>query len=444
MQKREGISLIVLVITIIVMIILAGVIILTIRNDDVISNANKAVDLTNINNIQQLAELKWANAYYNGLRTQKELKEYVLNELQEEGINVNEYAITVTTKGTQVIRSVIATVDGVPIPKGFVASQATGENTKAGGLVIYEGDEAVTDKNVEEAKRSRNQYVWVPVDVNTFNTNISTIKLGVDGYWEVSPATQYTSENLKYMTEETWNEAQDMYTSVKKYGGFYVARYEAGIDELRKSKGPSSEELPGIKAGTKVYSVMGKIPYNYVPWTWNNKINEDTGGLVQIARNIYPQGNANYGVVSTLMYGVQLDKIEEWIAGVSFTGNLHGTLNKKGICNAGARYYATSSAEYKDVQYDENGNSKAFNNDALIILTTGALKDAKANNIYDLVGNMWEATMEGQHTYRRGLFGMGYSNSVSNNTSGRILARGGMGSATVQDNYSFRVTLYIK
>ena len=52
----------------------------------------------------------------------------------------------------------------VPVPAGYTASTATGENTVAEGLVIYEGTEAVTDANVEEAREERNQYVWIPVD----------------------------------------------------------------------------------------------------------------------------------------------------------------------------------------------------------------------------------------------------------------------------------------
>lgn len=45
-------------------------------------------------------------------------------------ININEYAIKVTEKGVSVVKSVVDIVDTVPIPKGFVASQAEGEKTK--------------------------------------------------------------------------------------------------------------------------------------------------------------------------------------------------------------------------------------------------------------------------------------------------------------------------
>ena len=47
MQKKKGISLIVLVITIIVMIILAGTIILSLNNNGIIEKANEAVEGNN-------------------------------------------------------------------------------------------------------------------------------------------------------------------------------------------------------------------------------------------------------------------------------------------------------------------------------------------------------------------------------------------------------------
>ena len=58
--------------------------------------------------------------------------------------------------------------------------------------------------------------------------------------------------------------------------------------------------------------MMNKIPYNYIPWTWNNSISEDTNGAVEVARRMYPVTNTNYGVVSTLTYGVQWDRTLAW------------------------------------------------------------------------------------------------------------------------------------
>ena len=366
--------------------------------------------------------MKWAEAYTDCLREQSDIEEYVLVGLTKAGINPEEYYIKVTTSGVTVIRSVIDIVDGVPIPKGFVASSATGENTKDGGLVIYEGTVAVTDENVETARRGRNQYVWVPVDTATFDTTFvrkdyinSTSKisdtLGASNmYWEVLPTTELSTNNLKYMTEETLAEVKAMYASVKKYGGFYIARYEAGIDAQRETKGNASD-LPGTKAGTKVYSVMGKIPYTYIPWTWNNAMNEDTNGAVEVARRIYPEPNANYGVVSTLTYGVQWDRTVQWFIdtgamtldqvnkteGSTAFGNYNDHVIKAGDLNTGAKYavYSSGLGSYQDVAYGTDGKSTSTKGSGSSwALSTGALKAANINNIYDMAGNMSEWTME--------------------------------------------------
>ena len=179
-NNKKAVSLIVLVITIIVMIILAGTIILTLDNTGIITKANEAVEKTNLAEVQNLASLKWAEAFMDGKITQKQLETEVLNALNKEKIDLTPYNITVTDQGVTVTlkgtggttaqipeawkANIVDIVDTVPIPKGFVASSATGESTKNGGLVIYEGTESVTDANVEDAKRTRNQYVWVPVE----------------------------------------------------------------------------------------------------------------------------------------------------------------------------------------------------------------------------------------------------------------------------------------
>ena len=67
MQKKKGISLIVLVITIIVMIILAGSIILTLSNSGIINKANEAVGSTNEAQIQEMATTELIlNGWYAG------------------------------------------------------------------------------------------------------------------------------------------------------------------------------------------------------------------------------------------------------------------------------------------------------------------------------------------------------------------------------------------
>ena len=102
MQKKKGISLIVLVITIIVMIILAGAIILTLNNSGIIEKASEAVDITNEATIKELAQLGWAEAYTEYGADLKKLDEGVRTALTKNNINPDEYKITVTTSGVKI------------------------------------------------------------------------------------------------------------------------------------------------------------------------------------------------------------------------------------------------------------------------------------------------------------------------------------------------------
>jgi hypothetical protein len=244
------------------MIILAAAIILTLNNAGIIGEANKAVEITHLAQVKQLAALKWSEAYLDEGIT--DLKAYVLTELEKEGILTSDYDITVTESGVDVAlkvkvptewkENVTTIVDTVPIPKGFVASPYDGENTKNEGLVIYELADNETEIPSSETQytswTTRNQYVWVPVDKAKFATTFvrqdfgrsyTTLsnELGTD-YWEVVvneqtnlPLTTIAEQSATYMTEETLAEVQAMYASVKEYGGFYIARYEAGTSVQR-------------------------------------------------------------------------------------------------------------------------------------------------------------------------------------------------------------------
>ena len=99
MQKKKGISLIVLVITIIVMIILAAAIILSLNNAGIIGNANKAVEMTNDKTIQTAADLKYSEYILNNkLAGETPVGEWIETELIKDGVltteQASEYIIT--------------------------------------------------------------------------------------------------------------------------------------------------------------------------------------------------------------------------------------------------------------------------------------------------------------------------------------------------------------
>ena len=98
---KKGISLIVLVITIIVMIILAASVVITLSNTGVIDRASQAVDLTNESQVQDLAVLIWADAYIDGKRGTI-LETEVTTKLSEQGVTSDKWNITISDTGVSV------------------------------------------------------------------------------------------------------------------------------------------------------------------------------------------------------------------------------------------------------------------------------------------------------------------------------------------------------
>ena len=66
----------------------------------------------------------------------------------------------------------------------------------------------------------------------------------------------HAKQDMTYMTATTLAEVQAMYESVKEYKGFYIARYEAGIDKQRTSDNGVLE--------SKVYSMMGILYHGQI------------------------------------------------------------------------------------------------------------------------------------------------------------------------------------
>ena len=497
--NKRGISLIVLVITIIVMIILASAVVLSLKNSNIISQANKALQDSDLAQVKNLATLKWSEGYLDQKYTkQEDLEKYVKDELTKELGDIEKYEIIVTLEGVDVKlngsnggnglgitekwkENITAIVDTVPVPKGFVASPYDGEKTKAEGLVIYELNSDETQipstETHYESLRNRNQYVWVPVeDFSKFVRNLFGLKyedreryltvsneLGKD-FWEVAlntgNNTVLNAQDMDYITIDTLKEVQEMYASVKEYKGFYIARYEAGIYEQRMELG-TNEYLPNL-----VYSRMSTWPYTYIYW---QKSNDDNNGAVKLARDIYPNTDQNTtGVISTLIYGVQWDATLQWwidskakdingniidVNNSTSYGNYSNHEIKAGGLNEMSAYAVVEVLSEEAIvmgPYQLTSETSTKDKDTCWMLSTGALKAAKINNIYDMAGNVMEWTMEGENNgyrvMRGGLFIYGGAElSEDRGVYNLPLTSRGMSNGNnANPVIGFRAALYIK
>jgi len=335
----------------------------------------------------------------------------------------------------------ITVYDYPVIPEGFVASSVTTEDDVIEGLVIYEGTQAVTETNHPTAMTSRNQYVWIPVpDMSEFVRR--------EGYESYAPQTFGTSEYISEPFDGTssdgitlsatndltgeYAEYAKMRASVEKYGGFYIARYEAGTTTARgEVDGGTSFKADGTTPD--VVSQKDKPVYNYVGWgssmvditgnvEYSDKGNQGKGA-VYLSRSVYPE-SANKEVVSTLIYGVQWDAVMNFMKDVK---NPNGTRSDYFI-------YESTGMGWDCYNYSSTNSTHKTGIDV-----GNALNMVK--NIYDLAGNVREWTMEGYMTDERFVRGGSFGESagafpMSYRINNVIIC--------LHESVGFRVALYIK
>ena len=315
-----------------------------------------------------------------------------------------------------------ASGDKVPVPNGYVGSSVAGENEIDTGYVIYEGEEAVTDSNVADAQKNRNQYVWIPVpDISKFyGTDANGKKWGKnysfssstsssydeitgtkpynwsesDGVMTISSKTSYREPDIvksydydstlktrglgAKTTHEFLNQLEkefnNMIVSVEKYGGFYIGRYETGN---------INQETPVVQKGNT----------NISSQTWYN--------MYKRCKNI--KGD-NTNVETGMIWGNQWDRTLMWLIET-------GSKTKEQIADDSTSWGNYNNATFEYV--NSSGSTVTKNENSGTKIPTGNTEYTKANNIYDLAGNVYDWTMEASSTvsrvYRGGVYyGNGY------------------------------------
>ena len=342
-----------------------------------------------------------------------------------------------------------ASGEKVPVPNGYVGSSVTGENEIDTGYVIYEGEEAVTDSNVADAQKNRNQYVWVPVpDISKFyGTDANGKKWGKnysfssstsssydeitgtkpynwsesDGVMTISSKTSYREPDIvksydydstlktrglgAKTTHEFLNQLEkefnNMIVSVEKYGGFYIGRYETGN---------INQETPVVQKGNT----------NISSQTWYN--------MYKRCKNI--KGD-NTNVETGMIWGNQWDRTLMWLIET-------GSKTKEQIADDSTSWGNYNNATFEYV--NSSGSTVTKNENSGTKIPTGNTEYTKANNIYDLAGNVYDWTMEASSTSYRVYRGGGCGNI------GYVPAYSRYGSNPTNSNYGCgcRSALYIK
>ena len=362
--KEKGVTLVALVVTIVVLLILAGVTInLVVGQNGLISKAKEARG-------------KMQNAEANEKTSMDSTSDWIL-----EVANGTELPQTNETK---------------PYMPGDGFTKVEGTNL-ANGLTIQDSD--------------GNQYVWVEVPMTEIV--YPTAKLGItefneDEYTKIeNDLHAYTMTYRKekneeettfkdvwyeditdqddwYTSEQYTKQKQKMLKSVYQNGGFWVARYEAGLTEENRRNLNSSEPTVVPK------SEQNLIPYTHITRTQAKKVAE----MVQYTKNekVYK---------GSLMFGVQWDLMLKFIE--------NKTIKTDASIVSKLNFDSTSIGNYKNNQWNITNTSAKYSInygitffacpykrvlDEDVLLTTGADNSFALMNIYDIAGNVFEWTLE--------------------------------------------------
>ena len=387
MKNNKGITLVALVVTIVVLLILAGVSInLVLGNNGIIAKAKEA-------------ETKSAEASQNDLKGMNGLVSEMEGALAGNGSTGSGSGNGNTGSGNNFVtkNTEVTYPDGkVWIPEGFKVADDSA-STVQGGVVIEDKD--------------RNQFVWVPVATladykrTAYSTNVATEE--TDTATNSIKINYSSSKNSEYFTEAL---PEDEKTSVERYKGFYIGRYEAGDKESTVAK-----TLRSSNDVTKTVSIKAnQAPYNYVTRTQAKSLAE--GFATKQGYKAKTKLVSSYAWDTTIAF---LQKVNSDYGNSSEEGN-----------------YKDTTFSYTDITGAKQTKAKSSD----VLVPTG--QTTPVCNIYDMGGNVSEWTTESYWYYAAQPYahrGCGYSNGFATNPAGSRWVY----SDDANDYYGFRLTLFM-
>ncbi len=379
-KNTRGITLIALVITIIVLLILAGVTIVALSGDNgILTRAKEAKErteqaqkdeektLSNMENVLGVYNFKNINKEDTNPAEVVPENSIVLEDDANDGIvikdkNNNEWV-------------------WVEVPKTIVFADLSIDITKE-----------LTEQNYNDIKNKLIDYAA------TYRGSYSDEWYAMDGSTLVTASTSNLTEEQRNLTNGcglTYDEYkiayQKMLRSVYTYGGFWIGRYEAGIegsiDDLTKAR--TAHFIIQIGKSLKAINQKNAIPYNYIYCS----------EAQALAEEMIPDNNYS----SSLMFGIQWDLICKFlemksgltVADINFNSTSWGNYNNAKIENITTGKYAIHNSSLGAwTKIMDSYVKPDSGDDYRTLLGTGISDYTKKMNIYDLAGNEWEWTLE--------------------------------------------------
>ena len=273
----------------------------------------------------------------------------------------------------------------VPVPDVTVMCNTS--NTAEYTLCGTTGDTAVKTKLYSKSEIISGKTRTTPGTSTSGSYREPDLVVGNDGAKYDAKDTFYKTILGKTGTKEQLaqlfaDEYKAMIESVSKYGGFYIGRYELS--------GTVTE--PTEKPGETLTKT-----------DWYNLYNACRSSKLQASDKVKTQ----------MIWGCQWDVTMNWL--ISSGAKTSDEVNKDSSTWGNYKNYNTENNYTEGTAgYEKNAGS---------LQNTGSSENWKANNIYDLAGNCFEWTQEANNTDSRAFrggsyFSYGFSNPASYRTNG--------------------------
>ena len=403
MKNSKAITLVALVITIVILLILAGISIQAITNTGLFANVRKAVEETKYANAEEKVKIAVMTSYDAGGTLNKEYLKDNLNKTEginpkvtevtwDLKVNVDGYEFTITEYGTvtcvgrnnqdnlpenskdnpqdagtevalkdewreETIR-IIKTSNGTEIKDTkkvstvYAVSVGNGETVPVPKGFFYVGGSVDTGVIISDNEADK-------YDGKTDKTTheYATKLKGNQFVWIPCTINEYTKIDFGMQSMASWDRTTGSaeYAQIQKYGGFYVGRYEAGVSTLDETTNTFKDSVTFNNSASLFNSVTAGTGIN--GWGWQNydfiargKVitdsnypNKATGNIVEKANSI-PYYHVDY--YTALEMSERLYSNNSYVQSGLITGTQWDMMMK----------FLSDSSNYSDMKSTQWGN----------------------------------------------------------------------------------------
>ena len=287
----------------------------------------------------------------------------VTAEPKQPGEEKNGGSDTVTSQKTNpYLPKGFRKVSGTTLDNGYTIQDSQGNQYV--WVEVPKTKEVYPTAGIGITEFTEDKYTAIETDLHTYTKD----------YRESGWTDTYYSDDTTGLTSEQYTELkQKMLKSVYQNGGFYIGKYETGIEDTARTSSTAPTETPVIKPNA--------YPYNWI-----------TCKQAQTLASNMEHGDRT----TSLMFGVQWDLTLKY-------------LEKKGVSQADLKTNSTSWGNYinnawnitnANLKYAPNGSGwtnateKSKTASERILLSTGASESFSKMGIYDFAGNVCEWTLE--------------------------------------------------